>query len=183
MSTYFVFSFGYRLWVTQSTHHHGRSPSVPSKSVILFLQGPPLEPSVIIDGGETIENSNDGSTWVAWFSVPSSTSDLDRGESFDRTSFPDELSPFDKLCELDFCFRLLQWTSKPRSVSWAKLICTIWGNHSEDEIGWIQYLTSLDCRWQLRFCQKCTLLICPEYFSATRIKNSSLKKKKSFQHI
>jgi len=125
MSVYFVFSFGYRLRVMQSTHHHGRSPSVTSKSVILFLHGPPLEPSVIIDGGETVENSNDGSTWVAWFWVASSTSGLDRGESFDGTSFPIELSPLHKLCELDFCFLLLQWISKPRRVSWAKLICTI----------------------------------------------------------
>ena len=176
MSTYFVFSFGYRLWVTQSTHHQGRAPSVPSKSVILFLQGPPLEPSVIIDGGETVENSNDGSTWVAWFSVPSSTSDLERGVSFDRTSFPDELSPFDKPCELDFCFLLLQWTSKPRSVSWAKLICTILGEPFRrwDLVDSVSHFTRLQVAAQIL--QKIHSIDMSRYFSATRIKNSSLKK-------
>ena len=108
MKNYFVFSFGNLLFSTQSTHHHGRSSSVPSKSVILFLQGPPLELSVITDGGETVENSNEGSKLLAWFSAPSSISDLGWGKIFNDTSFPIEPSPFDKLCEPGFSLRLLQ---------------------------------------------------------------------------
>ena len=108
MINYFVFSFGNRPFSAQSTHHHGKSSSVPSKSVILFLQGPPLELSVIIDGGETVENSNEGSTLFAWFSLPSSTSDLGCGKFFNDTSFPIEESPLDKLCGPGFGLRLLQ---------------------------------------------------------------------------
>lgn len=123
VGNYLVFSLGgIRPFNTQSKHHHGRSlsSSVPSRSVIFFLQGPPCVPSVIIDGGETVENSKAGSTAALWLSAASSTSILE-WDLMD-TSLPDEISPLTNACAPGLFLLGIQCANRPRSVSWARLI-------------------------------------------------------------
>lgn len=104
---YFVFSLGgRRLFNTQSKTHQGKSfsSSLPSKSVIFFLHGPPWEPSVIIEGGEATENSNGGYTSESLSALPSkSTLDKLREDA----SFPNCTSELADACDPNLCLRLI----------------------------------------------------------------------------
>lgn len=123
---YLVFSLGgSRLFNTQSRHQKGKSfsSSVPSKSVIFFLHGPPWEPSVIMDGGWTVENSNGGYT-IESFSALISASILEWIRLLWLTSFPDNKSPFAEAWDPNLCFLLAnQWAKSPLRVSRARLTC------------------------------------------------------------
>lgn len=122
--------WGNRPFKTQSRHHHGKSlsSSMPSNSVIFFLQGPPWEPSVMMEGGETVENSNGGRMLVPWFSKLSSASSLELEWVLMEISFPRGISPLAKAGDPHFFFLLVsQWASRPHRVSWARFICKITG--------------------------------------------------------
>lgn len=125
-SNYLVFSLGgRRLFKTQSRHHQGKSlsSSVPSKSVIFFLHGLPWEPSVIMDGGEIVENSNGGYTTESFSALPS-TSTLEWVRLLALISFADKTSPLTVACDPSLSFLLAnQWASRPLRVSRAKLTC------------------------------------------------------------
>lgn len=132
VGNYFVFSFcGIRPFSTQSKHHLGKSfsSSVPSSSLIFFLQGPPWEPSVMIEGGEIVENSKAGSTIILW-SSDTSTSIL-KWEWLDWLLKERSLLPTDNGASLTagtwdpwICLLLLKyWANRLRRVSWARFIC------------------------------------------------------------
>lgn len=106
---YFVFSLGgRRLFNTASRHHHGKSfsSSVPSKRVIFFLQGPPLEPSVMIEGGEGDENSKGGYTMESFSTLLSASSFVCARLLVDK-SFLDIVSPLLDACDPILSFLLL----------------------------------------------------------------------------
>lgn len=119
---YFVFSLGgSRLFKTASKHHNGKSfsSSVPVNSVIFFLHGPPWEPSVMMEGGETEENSNGGYTG----SLAALLSSVFDALRFFLVSFTDKVSPEARTWGFGLCFFFAsQWPSRPFSVSRARLI-------------------------------------------------------------
>lgn len=124
LKIYLVFSLGgRRLFITQSITHQGMSfsSSVPSKSVIFFLQEPLWEPSVMMDGGDAEENSKGWNTAES-LSVLPSTSTLEVVKILVDTSFPDGTSPMIDDWDPNFCLLSInQWTNSPLSVSRAKL--------------------------------------------------------------
>jgi len=118
---------GRRLFKIHSKTHDGNSfsSSVPLRSVIFFLHGPLCEPSVIIEGGETVENANGGYTAES-FSPLLSTSPLETA-----ILLPDVTSPLDEEWDTNLCFFLAnQWTNSPLRVSRARLIWKKQRNHS-----------------------------------------------------
>lgn len=119
---YFALSLGgRRLFKTASKHHNGKSfsSSVPVNSVIFFLHGPPWEPSVMMEGGETEGNSNGGYTG-SFAALLSSLLDTIR---FFLVSFTDRASPEARTWGFGLCFFFAsQWPSRPFRVSRARLI-------------------------------------------------------------
>lgn len=126
IKNYLVCSLGgSRLCKIQSKTHQGKSfsSSVPSRSVIFFLHGPFWEPSVIIEGGEAVENANGGYTTESFSALPS-TSPLESVVLLEDISLPDGSSPLAEGWDTNLCFFLAnQWTNSPLIVSRARLIC------------------------------------------------------------
>lgn len=120
---YLVFSLGgRRLFNTQSKHHQGKSfsSSVPSKSVTFFLHGPPWEPSVIIEGGETVENSNGGYTIESFSALPSTS-------TLEWARLLGVISPLAEAWDPSLCLLFAnQWANRPLRVSRARLTCRWW---------------------------------------------------------
>lgn len=131
---YFVFSLvGRRLFKTASKHHNGKSfsSSVPVNSVIFFLHGPPWEPSVMMDGGETEEKSNGGYTG-SFAALLSSVLDAIR---FFLVSFAGKVSPEARTWGFGLCFFFAsQWPSRPFNVSRPRLIYK--SHNPMTKIGW-----------------------------------------------
>lgn len=147
---YFVFSLGgRRLFSTQSRTHHGKSfsSSVPSRSVIFFLHGPPWEPSVTIEGGEATGNSKGGYTAESFSELPS-PSTRDRVKVLVEISFPDGISPFAEVWDPNLCLFLVnQWANNPLRVSLARLTY-IFDQFNDKE--WMRMKTS---RLKNSFCE------------------------------